>query len=207
MAKAGPRTPHEWCGDRWLNVHRFRQLTKYNSQSGCEEWQGSLNNAGYGMFGFRTGIDLKTLQGRNGNMMTAHRAAWLIHHRQPIPPGQHVHHICHNIRCVTPHHLKLGVHRDKIQEMMLDHRHGFQLNPNWNRINRENWHRNYDGVRKYTEEEIQWGRQATIEEIQDRYQCDRARARRLRQYLRAGYPWLPYDVKGTRLPRGRRPQS
>lgn len=197
MAPRGPRTPHQEIGDRLINVDRFHRLTQFNAQTGCEEWQGPRNNAGYGMMGWRT-------QDNRNRMMTAHRAAWMIHHNQAIPPGQHVHHRCHNRLCVTGQHLKLGTHDEKMRDMMVDQCHGFQIyRPT--HYNRQDWHLHYAQSRKYTEAEIQFGRSASFEDIMAYWGCDWGRAQKIKRYMRSGYHWLPFDRKGTSLKRGRKP--
>lgn len=193
-----PRTPKKLTpvGDRYFDIPRFQRLTEFNPDTGCVEWQGSKNNAGYGMFGFRNA------EGR-GRMGTAHRAAWMIHNLQTIPAGLEVQHTCHNRLCCTPEHLQLGTHQQKMKAMMADQRHGFQVNPGTH-FPRDNWHLHYDATRIYSREEIQWCRAATHEEIMDRYAVTYQRAECIRSYMRNGYKWLPYDREGTRLKRGKK---
>lgn len=193
-----PRHPKKLTtvGDREMDLDRFQRLTRHNPDTGCDEWQGPVNNAGYGMFGYRE------LGGR-GRMMSSHRAAFMIANDTTIPPGLQVQHTCHNRLCVTPSHLQLGDHQQKMKAMMIDHRHGFQLHRP-SEYDRSNWHLHFDATRIYSVEEIQWCRAATHEEIMERYNVSRERAVCIKSYTRCGYKWLPYDRIGTRLKPGKR---
>ncbi len=64
--------------------------------SGCVEWRWVRSDSGgYGKVGIRAGL-----------VIGAHRAAWMIHHRCPIPDGLEIDHLCVNPRCVNPEHLE-----------------------------------------------------------------------------------------------------
>jgi hypothetical protein len=191
-----PPRPLDKVADRYFDIPRFERLSQLNPETGCEEWQGSINNAGYGLFGFRNANGV-------GRMMSAHRARWMIDHNTTVPAGLQVQHTCHNRRCVTSHHLQLGSHQEKMKALMADQRHGFQVCGAKN-FDRSNWHQHYDATRIYSVEEIQWCRAARHEEIQARYGVTYQRAEAIRSYMRAGYRWLPYDREATKLRRGRR---
>lgn len=68
----------------------------------CWEWQGVLNNRGYGVIKFK------------GKQMSAHRVSVELHHG-PINKGQSVDHLCHNPRCVRPEHLRLSSHKENME--------------------------------------------------------------------------------------------
>lgn len=88
-----------------------KDLTRIFSQiyvnpiSACWEWQGNIEDSGYGRVWF---------QGRNE---ATHRLmyAWLI---EPIPRGRHGdtldHKVCEVKHCCNPAHLKLGPQRDNV---------------------------------------------------------------------------------------------
>lgn len=77
-------------------------------QTGCQQWTGNINAAGYAVF---------TL-GR-GNHFYAHREAWKLANGRTIPDGMQIDHECHNRdetcpggackhrSCVNPEHLAL----------------------------------------------------------------------------------------------------
>lgn len=71
---------------------------------GCMEWQGSLNDQGYG------------LSWRAGERY-AHRHSYIIH-TGIIPLGKLVRHRCDNKKCVNPAHLILGTRRDNAKDAL-----------------------------------------------------------------------------------------
>lgn len=90
-------------------------FSRQETNGECVEWTGPVNNAGYGLTGFRHRItDAK-------GMMTVHRLAYMIEHGD-VPMGWCVQHICHNRICVRPDHLKLGHRAEKLAEMLRDGR-------------------------------------------------------------------------------------
>lgn len=68
------------------------------TDSGCIEWIGGDNGAGYGSFflDWAGGRNLKAL---------AHRWSY-EYHVGPIPDGLHLDHLCRNTMCVNPEHLE-----------------------------------------------------------------------------------------------------
>lgn len=74
-------------------------------ETGCVEWIGCTNHAGYG--------SMKV----NGRTMLAHRASFELN-RGPIPEGQWVLHRCDNPPCVNPDHLFLGDVQANVDDMM-----------------------------------------------------------------------------------------
>ena len=74
------------------------------SPTGCEEWTGGTNGAGYGTF------FLEWAGGANTKVL-AHR--WSYERMYgPIPNGLHLDHLCRNRICVNPLHLEAVTQRE-----------------------------------------------------------------------------------------------
>ena len=74
--------------------------------SGCREYGGNRNKAGYG----RISIGHKTYQ--------VHRLAWELANGEEIPDGMLVRHTCDNPPCSEPTHLLLGTDADNVADKM-----------------------------------------------------------------------------------------
>ncbi len=84
--------------------------TKVERTESCWIWQGAMWRNGYGRF-------------KDGPMMYAHRASYIITHGG-IPYGLQILHRCDNRACVNPDHLFLGTQRDNMRDMVAKGRQG-----------------------------------------------------------------------------------
>jgi hypothetical protein len=72
--------------DFWARVDRK------SNEGGCWEWTGFCDKRGYPWLRI------------NGELIGAHRIAWVLHHNQPLPSYQQVRRRCGNTSCVRPTH-------------------------------------------------------------------------------------------------------
>jgi Predicted DNA binding protein len=70
----------------------------------CIEWIGARRMRGYGSF-----YDC-------GKQVLAHRFIWEMSTGKKIPHGKVVMHTCDNPPCVNPKHLKLGTHKENVED-------------------------------------------------------------------------------------------
>lgn len=78
-------------------VARFMQKVEVDATTGCWNWTAATVTAGYGKV--TNGL------GRPARSLYAHRVSYEIH-REPIPMGLVIDHLCENKRCVNPDHLE-----------------------------------------------------------------------------------------------------
>ncbi|MBW4599742.1 MAG: HNH endonuclease [Calothrix sp. FI2-JRJ7] len=72
----------------------------------CWLWKSSKTRDGYGLFQ------------KDGRRQYAHRIAWELYHKTPIPNGMFICHVCDVPSCVRDSHLFLGTHKDNMQDMI-----------------------------------------------------------------------------------------
>lgn len=83
---------------------RIRANIKVNAQ-GCWEWQLFIRRNGYGQMKYE------------GKTVDAHRVSYRCFHGE-IPEGMDVLHSCDNRRCANPDHLRLGTHKENMEDMV-----------------------------------------------------------------------------------------
>ena len=85
---------------REINLDYFEPLNWWSrvdvdEQDKCWGWLWSCGSHGYG----------QTWDG--STVVLAHRVAWCLHHKQQLPEGMTVDHICAWRKCCNPYHLRL----------------------------------------------------------------------------------------------------
>jgi hypothetical protein len=179
-----PRVEKIKIGDRYISRENIEAHQKFNPATGCIEWTGVKNSIGYPFIGYTSESMPR------GGMMTAHRIVLALKLGRPIAPGHNANHSCHNRLCMTPEHLSEGTQKQKRADMVRDGIHG-QRGGNCYAYNHKQKGRNY----KFTEAEIQWVRNASIDELVAKYNITRGKASSRRHLFRNGYKWLPWDKK------------
>lgn len=90
-------------GKSFSPLVRLKKNIKQNPETFCWEWQGSLNQDGYG----RMRINKKKVM--------CHRVSYELF-VGPIPSGKIICHRCDNPRCVNPTHLFVGTDMDNARD-------------------------------------------------------------------------------------------
>lgn len=83
-------------------------------RNSCLIWTGGLDHRGYGRV---------RIQGR---YHLAHRVAYGLWHAVTLDRSELLLHSCDNPRCINPHHLRIGTHRENTQDMFSRNRQGAQ---------------------------------------------------------------------------------
>ena len=169
--------------------------------TGCREWQGVRSNVGYGFIGWSTPGRRSREPGYYGQM-TVHRVALMLKLGRDIAPGMNANHTCHNKLCTEDSHLVEGTQRQKMKEMMRD---GITM---FGQQQRPYDHRQAGRKYRYSDEEIAWTRDATIQQVAQRFGLTAERAAGFRKGMRVGYRWLPWPGRDLVVPGrpGRRPK-
>lgn len=190
----GFKHPMTRVGDRLFNLARFNNYL-VTTNTGCQEWRGSVNNCGYGLIYC---FDL-TLNKRK--MMTVHRLALMIKLGRELIPGLNANHTCHNRLCCEPGHLVEGTQTEKMHDLATCGRIKLGRTPGApGTYSHKQKNRQY----RYTDDEIRWYRSASLEDIVKLRNCDRSAASRTRAAFRTGFRWLPTDEIYVKETPGRR---
>jgi HNH endonuclease len=77
----------------------WAQIDDGGGSAACWPWRGARSR-GYGMLYLGRPSDQRIVE-------HAHRLAYELHHREPIPPGMTIDHLCRVRHCVNPRHLEV----------------------------------------------------------------------------------------------------
>lgn len=101
----------KFCSEECAFLGRLKKI----DVSGCIEWQGNINNSGYGV--------MSVIREGKRKMVGVHRHAWERVHGK-IPDGLCVCHKCDNPKCVNIDHLFIGTRYDNNHDRSLKNRSG-----------------------------------------------------------------------------------
>lgn len=114
MTKPNPTPICPTCNLKFYKSHKRQRYCSFecalsprtirDESTGCLEWQGTINNQGYGSLNF--------LEKR----MYVHRAVYFNHH-QNADTNLFVCHKCDNRKCCEITHLFLGTQKENMQDM------------------------------------------------------------------------------------------
>jgi hypothetical protein len=190
MTKRGPKhNPKFWPDeghDVMLNKAKLMSKTTFEP-NGCWHYHGPRHKQGYGFISALRKSDQRVIQ------VTAHRASYRLFCGPITQPN--INHTCHNTQCINPAHLYNGTQKQNVQDTINAGRmpHGHKERKPKQRPDapfREVKQRNR--VYRYTEEDIQFGRTASLDDIQARWNLTRAQAVGRRHEFYRGYKWLAW---------------
>lgn len=90
-------------------LKRFWRFVKKGGVDECWNWTGGKSKLGYGLFSVHLPNHPDTAK--------AYRISWEIANQASLLPGSVIMHTCDNPPCVNPAHLKLGTHKENVQDM------------------------------------------------------------------------------------------
>ena len=97
------------CGQDYAPIF----WTRVEKTPTCWLWTGAKHGDGYGLLIV------------NKKHHRAHRYAWEVTHGAPAPKGMSVMHTCDKPACVNPAHLRLGTHKENMDDMAAKKRHTY----------------------------------------------------------------------------------
>ena len=132
LAMAGTVPEDAISGDQRVGPQAYMEdvvgLVNHSDYSAgrCHIFKGKLTDGGYG----------RVKQTEANPQQLAHRQAFEQHHKRPVPPDEHLNHICGRPFCVNPWHLYSGVPKENSRDAQIT-RHtsggavldGHKLNP------------------------------------------------------------------------------
>ena len=168
-------------GNRAIRLEALYKKIGEPDANGCMPWLGMTNNIGYPFIPY---LNFKQNKYR---MMLATRALLMLKLGRDILPKHNANHTCHNRWCMNEQHLEEGTQTDKMRKMREDKRLEGRTNPHG-----VGGHRQHGRKYKYTDEEIQFQRTATFEEIAARFNVPRDKAYNMKRGAHHFYKWLPF---------------
>jgi hypothetical protein len=184
-------------GDMLINADRFDNCSTPDPTPGssCILWTGAKHRQGYGMMGY---VEAST---NKKCMNVVHRLVKIHELGRELTRDEYVVHSCSNPLCINTKHLILGDAITRNQVMYANGRGPKNRGKNKVRGILEKQNRTY----KYSEEEINWVRNAPAAEIAAKYNLTHKRAGTMKGAFRGGYSWLPYTK--INQPTGRKPKA
>lgn len=175
MGTRGPKSKKVYTefGNLKFDLDFFHSKLK-EQPNGCTEWTGARHVQGYGMCGGLRGPENKKI------MTVAHRIAAMEKVGRQLGRDDFVVHRCGNNLCCNPDHLIIGDIRTRSEQMQQHKITGRTIS------GQTYTKRKY----KYTEDEVRWIRQASNEEIAERFNITRTLASTIRVNLFKTYRWV-----------------
>lgn len=108
----------EWLTTRKWRENPYSRLYRNSvvSPTGCIEYQGALDQYGYGRFKI------------GGRQLGAHKVSYILHEGDYDQSNLELGHSCDNPSCINPKHLTPVTHAENIQQSLDRGRHSSQQN-------------------------------------------------------------------------------